>query len=48
LNMETFIVILLRRVMEAHGLRVFLSDLSTIVPPNAVDNLAVAARLRYP
>jgi hypothetical protein len=34
--------------MEAHGLRVLLSDSFSIVPENAVDNLAVARKGRYP
>src|SRR6185369_5567028 len=40
--------LLMRRVMEAHGLRVLLSDPISIVPENAVDNLAVAHERRYP
>jgi hypothetical protein len=32
--------------MEAHGLRVLLSDPQIIVPENAVDNLAVLAEVR--
>jgi hypothetical protein len=32
--------------MEAHGLRVLLSDPLSIVPENAVDNLAVDRKVR--
>jgi len=36
----------MRRVMEARGLRVLLSDSFSIVLENAVDNLAVARKPR--
>src|SRR6185369_9930190 len=40
--------LLMRRVMEAHDLRVLLSDPLSIVPENAADNLAVRRESRYP
>ena len=36
----------MRRVMEAHGLRVLLSDSLIIMPENAADNLAVLWEIR--
>jgi len=47
--MESFMAgLLMRRVMAAHDLRVLLSDPISIVPENAVDNLAVEQEHRYP
>ena len=38
----------MRRVMEAHFLRVLLPDSNSVTPENAVDNLAVVGGVRYP